>query len=78
MNWDSPTERLALIERVGIDEYNRLHEENEMRNTIGYQNRRAIVQVHTQFGRLFRVGDTGRAFSTYTQACDYADTLPRI
>ena len=64
MNWDDPTARLALIERVGVDEYNR-----QMRDHIAQ--RGAIYTVSTRFGLLYAVKDTKQAFSTREQAEAY-------
>jgi hypothetical protein len=38
MNWDDPAERLALIERVGADEYNRLFKEHRRSSVVATVN----------------------------------------
>jgi hypothetical protein len=76
MNWTDPEERLALIERVGIDEYNRLLKEEQDRNTVeDAVNGHHIRTVLTRFGRLFMVGDTGRAFQTPAEAARFATKI---
>lgn len=61
MNWDDPAERLALVERVGVEAYNKA-----MRERIAA--RPPIYTVCTQFGVLFAVKGTKMAFSTRAQA----------
>jgi hypothetical protein len=76
MNWDDPAERAALIERIGVDAYNRQHAEHmksQVRETVnGYD----IAAVNTRFGRLFAVRGTDAAFSTLTDAQNHARKLP--
>ena len=68
MNWDDPTARLALIERVGTTEYNRLITEHIQR--------RLIRPVSTRFGTLYAVRGTTMAFSTEAEAEKYAAENP--
>jgi hypothetical protein len=64
MNWDSPEARLALIESVGHEEYNRRLQEH-----LG--SRPDIYPVNTRFGLLYAVKGTTAAFSTRKQAENY-------
>ena len=57
MNWDSPEERFALIERVGIEEYNR-------QITAHLNALPSIYPVQSRFGTLWAVKGTTSAFST--------------
>jgi hypothetical protein len=69
MNWDNPEERLALIERVGIEEYKRLHAAHLEASTVGTTVKgRAIRTVMTRFGLLYAVDGTRVAFSTLDAA----------
>lgn len=72
INWDNPAARLALIERVGTAEYNRLMAEYREKSIVARTGGHAIRPVSTRYGRLFAVGDTGRAFSTMAEAEEYA------
>jgi hypothetical protein len=77
MNWDDPTARFELIERVGPTEYNRLHREHIEASTIERVNGYAIRPIETmRFGRVYQVGDTGSAFSTIEAARKYAESIP--
>jgi hypothetical protein len=78
IDWNDPAARFRLIERVGPDEYTRLHAEYLCRSTVATVAGHAIRPVNTErFGRLFVVGDTGRAFSILPQAETYARKNPR-
>ena len=72
MNWDDPAERYHLIERVGIDEYERQQAEHNRASTVATINGHAIRPVASRFGRLFQVGSTGTAFQTLAQAEEFA------
>lgn len=72
MNWDDPAARLALIERVGPDEYNRMLKLHHDASVIKTVNGHAIRPVASRFGRLFAVGKTGTAFATLAQAEEFA------
>jgi hypothetical protein len=76
MNWDDPTERFALIERVGHEEYNRLFAEHQKASVIATVAGHAIRPVGSRFGRLFAVGGTDRAFATQREAEQYARDNP--
>jgi hypothetical protein len=76
MNWDDPLQRLALIERVGPEEYNRqmaaYHEASVVSRVGGH----AIRPVGSRFGQLFQVGSTGKAFAELEQAEQFARDNP--
>jgi hypothetical protein len=74
-NWDDPASRLALIEAVGADEYNRLHAEHMRRQTVAIVNGHGIRTIASRFGRLFMVEGTDRAFSTQAEAETFARSL---
>lgn len=65
MNWDDPEARFRLIERVGVDEYNRQLEEHHRQSIVTTVNGHAIRPVHSQrFGRIYMVGDTNKGHAT--------------
>jgi hypothetical protein len=72
MNWNDPTERLELIERVGAIEYSRLLREHEAAAAIEHVNGHAISRVASRFGPLFHVGGTNNAFKSLAQAREFA------
>jgi hypothetical protein len=74
INWDDPAARLELIERVGADEYNRLHAEHMKRQTVATVNGYGIRKVNTPYGQLFAVDGTTTtmAFRTLDEAEAYA------
>ena len=72
MNWNNPLERAELVERVGIEAYNKAFEEYIRKSTIVTVGGHAIRPVQTRFGLLFQCGDTGRAFKSLKEAEDYA------
>jgi len=76
INWDDPEERLALIERVGPEEYNRLYREQMERETVATINGFPIRHINTRFGRLFSVDGTGKAFATLGEANAFAEQQP--
>jgi hypothetical protein len=79
IDWNDPEARFHLIERVGPEEYTRLHAEHLRRSTVATVGGHAISPMYSErFGRLFVVGDTGRAFSTLPQAATYARKKPRL
>jgi hypothetical protein len=78
INWDDPEARFRLIERVGVDRYNELYAEYWRRSVVATVAGHEIRPVTSErFGRLFVVGDTGRAFSILPQAETYARKNPR-
>ena len=72
INWDDPAARAELIDRIGIEAYNEAQKDYISKSTVATVGGHAIRPVWTGFGRLFQVGDTGRAFKKMTQAEDYA------
>jgi len=80
MNWDDPAERLALIQRVGVAEYQRLlnehGDEHRMRTTVAAINGRSIWPVECKYGRVFAVQGSNVAFATVDGAIAHARTLP--
>jgi len=58
MNWDNPAERLALIQRVGVAEYQRLlnqyGDEHRERTTVAAINGRSIWPVECKYGPRVR------------------------
>lgn len=76
MDWDDPAARAALITRVGIAEYNRLHMEHMEASTVSRVAGHPIRTVNTRFGRLYAVGGTDKAFATLEQAEQYARDQP--
>ena len=76
MDWDDPAQRLALIERVGIEEYNRQILEHLEASIVSRVGGHAIRTVASRFGQLFAVGDTGRAFASQGDAEQFAKDNP--
>jgi len=76
MNWDDPVERLALIRRVGIEEYNRQMQEHLEASIVSRVGGHAIRTVGSRFGQLFSVGDTGKAFAKQADAEQFAKDNP--
>lgn len=76
INWDDPVERAALIERVGIKAYNAAQAAHNKATTIETVAGHAIRPVGSRFGKLFLVGGTGLAFSTFEEATAYAVANP--
>lgn len=65
MNWDDPTARAALVERVGPAEYERLQAEHMQASIIETVNGRAIRAVTSErFGRLYLVDGLNEASQT--------------
>lgn len=79
VDWDDPASRARLIERVGLYEYNRLHDEQFRSSTIMRPNGYSIRPVVSRFGKLYMVdagGKATRGFRTIAEAEAYAKTLP--
>ena len=76
IDWNNPAERLALIERVGIDEYRHLLEEHFKRTTEITVNGHAIRRIPSRFGELDAIGTTGRAFLSLPEAVNFAESYP--
>jgi hypothetical protein len=78
INWNDPAARFRLVEEVGPERYAALHAEHMRASTVSTAGGHAIRLVHSsRFGRLFLVGDTGRAFSKLTQAETHARKHPK-
>jgi len=79
MNWADPAERLALIRRVGVAEYQRLlneyGDEHRERTTVAVINGRSIWPVECKFGRVFAVQGSNIAFATLGGAIAHARTV---
>jgi hypothetical protein len=54
IDWSDPAARNRLIERVGPDEYNRLHAEQMARSTVAIVNGHVIRKVQSRFGKLYQ------------------------
>jgi hypothetical protein len=67
-----PAARSRPIERVGPDEYNRLHVEQMAPSTVATINGHAIRKVQSRFGKLYQVGRTGTAFNAFEVAKNFA------
>jgi hypothetical protein len=76
MNWDDPSARAALIERVGVAEYNRQFEAHRLATTVETVNGYPIRPTNTRFGRLFMVEGTGNAFYKIEEARAFATSKP--
>jgi predicted helicase len=68
MDWDNPEARAELVERVGLQEYNRLFENHREASIVSVVNGYAIRPVMTRFGQLFLVDGAGQAFFTLKEA----------
>jgi hypothetical protein len=79
MNWDSPEDRLRLIENVGVNEYNRQANLHHQRATIATVNGYDIRPVHCRFGRIFMVHVSGatKGYYKFEDAKAYANSLPK-
>jgi hypothetical protein len=72
IDWDDPQARFRLIERVGVAEYNRLHDEYREKSVVSTVNGHKIRPVQTRFGTLYHVGTTDRAFTNLKEAETFA------
>jgi len=72
IDWGNPSERAALIERIGLDAYNKAFKEHQKNTTVKTVGGHAIQTVKTQFGKLYAVGGTNMAFKTLKEAEEYA------
>ncbi|WFU51159.1 hypothetical protein [Sinorhizobium terangae] len=76
MNWNDPAARLALIEAVGVEEYNARLADRFDEMTVKVVNGHSIRIVDSsRFGQLFLVGDTGSAFAKVEQAEKHANSI---
>lgn len=76
MNWNNPADRLALVERVGIEAYSKAFEEHMKKSTVVTVCGHAIRKTGSRFGQLFQVGRTGKAFIKLEDAEKYAHENP--
>ena len=76
INWFDPIARLRLLERVGHDAYQKAHAEWMEQSTVDVIAGHAIRAVGSQFGRLFAVGQTRRAFKKREDAEAFAKANP--
>lgn len=60
IDWDDPVARLHLINRIGIDAYNKA--------LTAHLEANPIRPVTTRFGTLYTAGSTGKAFHTRDEA----------
>ena len=72
IDWSDPVARHRLIKCVGPEEYNRLYAEQMARSTVATVNGHAIRKVQSRFGKLYQVGTTGTAFSSFEAAKTFA------
>lgn len=80
IDWADPAARLALIERVGHEEYGRLIREHFREQTVTIVNGYDIRKISsTRLGQLFMVDGSPdqRGFATLQQATEYARALKR-
>ena len=84
IDWDDPESRLALIERVGVEAYNKALEEHWAATAVDNVNGYPIRTVTTRFGRLFAVvahtdkafAFTTKAYTTIDEAREFASRQP--
>ena len=76
INWDDPEERARLVERIGVKAYNEALNKHIKESTVAIVAGHSIRPVGSRFGKLWQVGNTGRAFSTREQAETYARANP--
>jgi hypothetical protein len=76
MDWDNPAERLALIERIGVEAYNEALAEHLKKTTISAVGGHGIRAIRTKFGKLYQVMGTDKAFKTLEKAEAYAAAHP--
>jgi hypothetical protein len=78
INWHDPAERFALIERVGVAEYTRLHAEHMAEPVIETVNGHAIRRtVSERLGAIYMVGDIGLGHATIEGAREMARSSER-
>jgi hypothetical protein len=75
MNWNDSEARLALVERVGVREYNRLFDEHRKESTVETVNGHDLRWVDSRFGPVCMVGTTGTGFLRIEEARKYAQGL---
>ena len=75
INWNDPVARLHLAEAIGEKEYNKALTAHIKESTVETVNGHGIRPVSSRFGKLWLVGDTGKAFNTLEKAKGYAEGL---
>ena len=78
INWDAPEERSRLVERIGVEAYNEAYSRHIKQSSVATVAGHNIRLVGSRFGKLWQVGNTGRAFKTREQAEIYARDNPVI
>ena len=76
INWDDPEERAKLVERIGVKAYNEAFSRHIKQSSVTKVAGHNIRLVGSRFGKLWQVGNTGRAFSTRKEAEKYARDNP--
>jgi hypothetical protein len=76
ISWHDPEARLALLERVGPVDYNRLARDHRVASVVDTEAGHDLSIVPTGFGTLIAVGDTGKAFRTIREARVFARSMP--
>lgn len=77
INWNDPAERLALIERVGVDEYTRQFEAYHRSRIVDRAGGRDIWPVDSGWGRIYAIEGLNRGFSKVEEAIRYAEENPK-
>ncbi len=76
INWSNAAERAALIDRVGVDEYQRLLAQHRRDSVVACVNGYPIRPVDTvRFGRLYQIDGTRIAYPTLVAAMEQAKKL---
>jgi hypothetical protein len=75
MNWDDPSARAALIERVGPKVYGEMLTEHRRASVVATVNGYSIRPVMSRFGRLFHIDSANVAFHTLPEAEAHARKL---
>jgi hypothetical protein len=76
INWDDPEERAKLIEKFSVKDYIKGFNKHIEKSTVAIVAGHSIRPVVTRFGKLWQVGNTGKAFKTLEEAETYASDNP--
>jgi len=76
IDWNDPAARGRLAERVGPDEYNRLHRAHMKASVVSTVNGYDIRPVGSRFGTIYMVDGTDTGYQTQKQAEEHAAKLP--
>ena len=76
INWDHPEERANLLDEIGVYAYNVAFSRHIEQSTVLIVSGHSIRPIGSPFGKLWLVGNTGRAFSTPEEAETYARVNP--